>query len=39
MLFKTSKANYQLVARCFFNRSTGKTSYENYLKYYTSNKQ
>lgn len=35
-----NKANTQLVARCFFNRSTGKAIYENFSRYYepTSNK-
>lgn len=29
-----SKANTQLMARCFFNRSTGDVEYENFSKYY-----
>lgn len=29
-----NKANTQLIARCFFSRSTGKVIYENFSKYY-----
>lgn len=31
-----NKANTQLMARCFFNRSTGKATFENLSKYYES---
>lgn len=31
-----NKANTQLMARCFFNRSTGKITYESFSKYYES---
>lgn len=33
------KANTQLMARCFFNRSTGKVKLENYSKYYPTLKK
>lgn len=34
-----SKANTQLIARCFYSRSTGEVTYENYSKYYPTIKK
>lgn len=36
---KTLKAKSQLVARCFFAKSTGKVKYDNYSKYYEREKR
>lgn len=33
------KANSQLIARCLFCKATGKVKYENYMKFYTLDKQ
>lgn len=30
----SNKAGVQLIARCIFNKDTGKTKYENYMRYY-----
>ena len=29
-----SKAKYQLIARCSYDKNTGSATYENYIKYY-----
>ncbi len=34
IMTQINKANTQLMARCFFNRSTGKVTFENLSRYY-----
>lgn len=36
---RTSKVNMELIARCIYNKETGKAELENYSKYYLPRKE
>lgn len=37
-MFRISKVNMQLIARCTYNQVTHKVKFENFLKYYRNAK-